>query len=100
MAETGSFSAGYEAAYKDMYRIIQDEDHVKGCGKCRPCGVIKEITETLLETLAYKMTREEFFGLALALGRASPPKGNASGYFSVKWEEAGDVLPPLHDTWE
>ena len=91
------YAQGYEAAYQDMYAALRDENHVRHCGICRQCGVVKEVTETLLETLAGKMTVGEFMCLTVALARFGPPEdeGENPGYFIIRWASAQDDLPPL-----
>ena len=44
------YTAGYEAAYREIYEVLADEEHPKECGTCRPCGVAKEVVEVLMET--------------------------------------------------
>ncbi len=70
---TDSYNDGYRAAYEEIYRILNDETHQAECGECRACGVVKQAVEILMETLASKMTQDEFFALAMILNRA----GNA-----------------------
>ena len=61
------YTEGYEAAYREIYAILNDESHQR-CG-CRPCGVATEVVEVLMETLAGRMSHQDFFELALLLAR-------------------------------
>ena len=95
VAPVNPYAQGYEAAYQDMYAALRDDDHVKHCGICRQCGVVKEVTETLLEKLADKMTVDEFMSMATALARPSPRDDETVGYFVIRWTSGQDDLPPL-----
>lgn len=67
---TDSYNDGYRAAYEEIYRILNDEQHQAECGECRACGVARQAVEILMESLASKMSQEEFFALAMILNRA------------------------------
>ena len=61
--------SGYETAYRELYSIINSETHQQECGQCRPCGVIQEVIEVLMETLAGKLTQDELYTVATLLAR-------------------------------
>ena len=82
------YTAGYEAAFREIYAAVNEEGHAASCGECRPCGVFKEIVELLMDTLASKCTQEEFFSLAMIFNRRERPKGGGGepGHFGVIFE--------------
>ncbi len=45
------YVSGYETAYRELYSKINSETHQQECCECRPCGVIQEVIEILMETL-------------------------------------------------
>ena len=63
------YTQGYEAAYHEIYATL-NSGH-KTCGQCRPCGVICEVIEVLVETLAGRLSDAEFLGLARWLNRTN-----------------------------
>lgn len=77
------YTAGYQAAYDEIYRILNDEAHQKECGGCKPCGLIKNVVEVLMESLASRMSQEEFFGLALILARTGHTMIDGQGYVGL-----------------
>lgn len=79
------YTAGYEAAYQEVYAILNDEPHQVHCGECRPCGLIKQVVEILMETLASRMTQEEFFSLAFILARTGHTAIDSQGYVRMDW---------------
>ena len=79
------YTNGYEAAYQEIYRVLNDQDHQAECGTCRPCGLIKQMVEVLMETLAAKMTQEEFFALAIILARTGHTAIDDAGYVRIDW---------------
>ena len=95
------YTAGYEAAYEEIYRVLADENHVSACGECRPCGVAKQAVEILMECLAGRMTQEEFFGLALILARTNTTVIDQSGNVQIDWwgEFNGAVNPDGTYEW-
>ena len=100
MTTVNLYAQGYEAAYRDMYAMLREENHARDCGTCRPCGVMKEVVENLLESWASRMTTKEFMNLALVLSRSAPPEGENLGYFVIRWASTEDDLPPLSSEWE
>ena len=62
-----SYDDGYRAAYAEIYAAINAEDHVRGCGDCRACGVMRTVIEDMMTTLSRKMTGDEFYTLAKIL---------------------------------
>lgn len=58
------YQAGYDAAYADIYRALDDPDHARHCAGCRPCGVMKSVIEWTMLGLAPALTEEEFETLA------------------------------------
>ena len=100
MTTANLYIAGYGATYKDMYAALRNENHIGHCGTCRQCGVVKEVTEVLLEALAQRMTKEEFLSLAVALSRSAPPGDEPGVFFVFKWEGTDSDSPPLFHDWE
>ncbi len=75
--------AGYRAAYDEVYHILNDQEHQAECGQCRACGLITNVVEVLMESLASKMSQDEFFGLALILARNNSTFIDGEGYVKV-----------------
>ena len=72
------YTAGYEAAYREIYASLNDGEHAI-CGECRPCGVVYEIGEILVETLANRLSQDEFFGLAVLLTQTNTSVKDLNG---------------------
>ena len=86
MANQGNIhTAGYETAYRELYSIINSERHQQECGQCRPCGVIQEVIEVLMETLAGKLTQDEFFMVAILLARTGTGIRDSEGRIRIDW---------------
>ena len=87
------YTAGYEAAYREIYEILNDVGHHGTCGQCRPCGVIRETVEILMETLASKCTQEEFFSLAMILNRTNTRVEDSEGNLFIDiWGEMNGAV--------
>lgn len=82
---TNPYTAGYEAAYREIYARLNDENHHIGCDGCRPCGVAIEVVEVLMETLASRMSQDDFFQLALILARTNTTAIDKNGYVRIDW---------------
>jgi len=54
-------NSGYETAYRELYSIINSERH--------PDPATDAVITVLMETLAGKLTQDEFYGLAVLLER-------------------------------
>ncbi len=55
------YQQGYEDAYAEIYRNIDDDDHPRICGgACRPCGVVRSALENSLLRLGLMMEAEDF----------------------------------------
>ena len=78
-------NSGYETAYQELCSIIDNESHPGRCGECRPCGVIQEVMEVLMETLAGKLTQDEFYTLAILLARTGTSVKDSEGRTRVDW---------------
>ena len=76
---------GYEAAYREIYEIINDEGHQAECGECRPCGVILEVIEVLMETLAGKLSQDEFYMVAILLAKTGTGIRDNDGRIRIDW---------------
>lgn len=86
MATYGNpYTAGYEAAYSEIYAALNSADHLDECGECRPCGVAREIVEILMETLSRKLTQEEFFTLSFVLARRNATIIDSSDHVHIDW---------------
>ena len=79
------YTAGYEAAYREIYAALNSAEHLDECGQCRPCGVAREIVEILMETLSKKLTQEEFFTLSFILARRNATLIDDKGYAKIDW---------------
>lgn len=79
------YRSGYDAAYREIYAVLADEDHKKGCDERCGCGVIKETIEILMEVLAGKLTQDEFFSLAIVLNRTHTRVKDSDGNISIDW---------------
>ena len=77
--------SGYEAAYREIYTVINDENHQSTCGECRACGVIDEVVEILMETLAGKLTQDEFYVVAILLARTGTGVKDRDGNIRIDW---------------
>lgn len=63
---------GFEAAYAEIYTVIGSDDHPGECeGWCRPCQVIRAVTEDLLLRLGRVMTDDEFEAMAEIIAKMS-----------------------------
>ena len=71
MTISSEYQNGYEAAYTDIYAAIDSEDHLRNCGTCRACGVIRTVLEDGLMQLERLLTKEEFDTLSAMLMRIS-----------------------------
>ena len=88
-------TGGYEQAYREIYTVINNEAHQSTCGDgvhgehgCRPCGVVQEVVEVLMETLAGKLTQEEFYTVATLLARTGTGVRDKEGYVKIDfWGE-------------
>ncbi len=78
-------NSGYETAYRELYSIINSEHHLRECGECRPCGVIQEVIEILMETLAGKLTQDEFYTVAILLARTGAGVRDSEGRIRIDW---------------
>ena len=66
------YTDGYQAAYSELYRTLDSDDHPASCGgHCRPCGVIKTSLETGMQRLAGMLTEGERISLARMLKRVN-----------------------------
>ena len=63
MADDG-YEAGYNAAYTEIYKALDDSDHTRHCAGCRPCGVMKSVIEWTMQGLGPLLTEDEFNTLA------------------------------------
>ena len=54
-----SYQRGYDAAYGELYRSANSNEHHEGCDSCRACGVVAEVAENVVEQLASWMTEAE-----------------------------------------
>lgn len=89
------YTAGYEAAYQELYQILHDEEHHRACGHCRPCGVMKEVAEVLMETLAGRMSQDEFYSLAILLTRTHTRVRDKNGNTRIDfWGELNNAVNP------
>ncbi len=79
------YTQGYETAYREIYQAFNSADHLEECGECRPCGVAKEIVEILMESLAGKLTQEEFFTLSFILARRNATIIDSSDHVRIDW---------------
>ena len=77
--------SGYEAAYRELYATINSERYQQECGQCRPCGVIQEVIEVLMETLAGKLTQDEFYTVAILLARTGTGIRDSEGRVRIDW---------------
>ena len=59
-----SYQRGYDAAYGELYRSANSNNHHAECGSCRACGVVAEVAENLVEQLASWMTETELDAFA------------------------------------
>ena len=88
MAIENTFGAGREAAYQEIYKVLADPGHVKLCGWCRPCGVIKQTVEVLMDSLADKLTVDELYGLAIIPSRTGTSVIDGKGNVTIDfWRE-------------
>ena len=78
-------TGGYEQAYREIYNVLNDDAHQQACGECRPCGVIQEIVEVLMETLAGKLTQDEFYTVAILLARTNTGVKDQDGRIRIDW---------------
>ena len=79
------YKSGYETAYQEVYSIINSEGHLEQCGECRPCGIIQEVIEVLMETLAGKLSQSEFYTLAILLARTGTGVKDTEGRVRIDW---------------
>ncbi len=92
---TGSFASGYNEALVDIYRVLADPNHVKRCGTCRVCGVIKQTVEVLTDSLADKLTLDELYGLAIILARTGTSTVDREGNVTIDfWREFDGTAKP------
>lgn len=83
VSQGNPYVQGYEAAYREIYSRLNDENHQR-CG-CRPCGVATEVVEILMESLATRMSQQDFFELALLLARTGNTAIGEDGHVRVDW---------------
>ena len=84
---------GYEAAYREIYTVLNDDTHRQECGECRPCGVMDEVVEVLMETLAGKLTQDEFYAVAALLARTGTGVKDRDGYIKIDfWGELNNAI--------
>ena len=79
------YVSGYETAYMMLYSMINSETHQQECGECRPCCVIQEVIEILMETLAGKLHQDEFFAVAIPLARTNTGIRDSEGRIRIDW---------------
>lgn len=79
------YVSGYETAYRELYAIINSESHQQECGQCRPCGIIQEVIEILMETLAGKLAQDEFYTVAILLARTNTGIKDSEGRIRIDW---------------
>ena len=105
MAYTGNphpHTGGYEQAYREIYSILNNDEHRQECGnhlppehECRACVVIQEVVEVLMETLANKLTQQEFFVVAVLLARTGTGIKDKDGNIRIDfWGELNGAANP------
>ena len=62
--------AEYDAAYAEIYAALDDLDHARKCGGCRPCEVMKATLEWMMQGLSRRLSQDEFYTLARILAKA------------------------------
>lgn len=88
MENGNTFGAGREATYQEIYKVLADPHHIRRCGTCRVCGVIKQTVEVLTDSLADKLTRDELYGLAIILARTGNSTVDREGNVTIDlWRE-------------
>ena len=65
-----SYEDGYNAAYAEIYKALDDPDHPRQCAGCRPCEVMKFVVEWTMQGLGPLLTKEEFNTLATIMAAA------------------------------
>ena len=63
-------TAGYNAAYAEIYAALDDLDHPRHCDGCRPCEVMKETLSWTMRSLSRHLSQDEFYTLASILAKA------------------------------
>ena len=81
------YTAGYEATYQEIYTVLGDDEHdrVHREHECRACGSTGEVIEVLMETLAGKLTQDEFYAVAILLARTGTGVKDRDGNVRIDW---------------
>lgn len=96
MAYTGNpHTRGYEQAYREIYTTLNNDEHRQECGGCRVCGIVDEVIEVLMETLASKLTQDEFYVVAILLARTGTGVKDRDGNIKIDfWGELNGAVNP------
>lgn len=88
-----SYQQGYEDAYAEIYRNIDDDDHPRICGgACRPCGVVRTALENSLLRLGLMMEPEDYQTFTEIIARVNEAKqlrGNMNSVLVKRAKWAG-----------
>lgn len=61
------YTYGFQAATQEVFAVLQDQDHPNHNPYCEACRTMEHIANHLLVALSAKMTREELYGVAMAI---------------------------------
>ena len=89
---TRGYQNGYNAAYAEIYKALDDLDHAHHCAGCRPCEVMKSVVEWTMQGLGPLLTEEEFNTMA-GIMAAGPGQGTGEdgGVGAAEPDSSGGV---------
>ena len=65
-----SYEAGYNAAYAEICKAMDDPDHPRHWEDCRPCEVLKSVIGWTMQGLSPLMSKDDFSTLTRILADA------------------------------